>query len=94
MIHPWMKGYVILRDTPYMAVSDEDGFLQLKNLPVGTHKVRFWHERVGWFRDVNYAGPKVDRRGCLEVEIEPGANEIPRFMVKPENLHAKKESKH
>ena len=81
-----MRGYVVLRDTPYMAKSDQDGWLTIRNLPIGKHKVRFWHERIGWFRGVEYAGGEFDRRGCLEVVIEPGLNEKPSLTVRAENV--------
>ncbi len=29
-IHPWMKGWIVIRDTPYMAVTDADGKFEIK----------------------------------------------------------------
>jgi plastocyanin len=46
-IHPWMKSYVIVVDTPYFAVSDANGKFQLDGLPEGEHKVEYWHETLG-----------------------------------------------
>jgi hypothetical protein len=46
-IHPWEKGYVLVRDNPYMAITATDGTFWIKNLPVGTLEFQFWHERTG-----------------------------------------------
>ena len=49
-IHPWMSGWLLIRDDPYMAASDASGKLALKNLPAGRWTFRFWHERSGFLR--------------------------------------------
>ena len=33
-IHPWMKGWVLVRPNPYAAVSGADGSFEIKGLPV------------------------------------------------------------
>ena len=43
-IHRWMKGYIVVKDHPYVAVSDENGVVVLKNLPAGKLDFRVWHE--------------------------------------------------
>ena len=52
-IHAWMKAYLIISDHPYVAVSDADGNFEIKNLPSGEWKFRFWHERPGFLNDVH-----------------------------------------
>lgn len=42
-IHPWMKGYILVQDHPYMAVTDKDGKFEIKNLPVGAHTLKVWN---------------------------------------------------
>jgi hypothetical protein len=46
-IHPWMRAWVVVVDHPYVAVTAEDGTFSIKDLPVGEHQFRIWHERVG-----------------------------------------------
>ena len=46
--HSWMKGYWLLLDHPYAALTDKDGKFQIENLPIGNHEFRVWHERVGY----------------------------------------------
>lgn len=43
-IHRWMKGYIVVKDHPYMGVSGKDGVVEIKNLPAGELKFRVWHE--------------------------------------------------
>jgi plastocyanin len=41
-IHPQMAAYVIAVDSPYFAVSGDDGGFTLADLPVGIHTYRAW----------------------------------------------------
>ena len=47
-IHPYMIGYVMVADHPYVAVTDAEGNFEIKNLPEGDHKFRVWHEANGY----------------------------------------------
>lgn len=47
-IHPWMTAYWVIVDHPYAAITDENGEFTIEGLPVGTHRYRVWHERVGY----------------------------------------------
>lgn len=44
--HPWEKAYLLVRDNPYFAVSDEQGEFQIDGLPPGEWELQLWHERV------------------------------------------------
>ena len=46
--HPHMSAYWLVLDHPYSTTTDKDGKFTIKNLPVGEHEVRIWHERVGY----------------------------------------------
>jgi plastocyanin len=44
-IHPWMKGYVVVQSSPYMAISEKDGTFKIKNVPAGIPlEFQAWHE--------------------------------------------------
>ncbi len=43
-IHPWMKGYVMIFDHPYYAVTDADGRYEIKDAPAGAIRVFYRHE--------------------------------------------------
>lgn len=66
-IHPWMRGYILVRPNPYMAVTDEQGRFEIKNLPAGEHEFRVWHERKGYLPA--QAGWS---RGLFKANIQPG----------------------
>ncbi|HTN77581.1 MAG TPA: carboxypeptidase regulatory-like domain-containing protein [Pirellulaceae bacterium] len=72
-IHPWMKGYLIVRDDPYVAVSSETGEFKIANLPAGKWTLRVWQEKSGYIEDVKL-GAKATKwaKGQVEVTIEDG----------------------
>jgi hypothetical protein len=83
-IHPWMKAWVVIRSNPYMAVTDENGRFEIKNLPVGTHKFMFWQEASGYVAEVSIDGAKTKwKRGTVEIKIEPGDNSMGVIKVAP-----------
>lgn len=45
-IHPWMKAYWLILDSPYFAVTDEQGNFKIEKVPAGTQKVVVWQEAV------------------------------------------------
>ncbi len=47
-----MRGWLLVRDTPYMAVTDQQGRFQIKGLPVGQWEFAFWHERAQFLTEV------------------------------------------
>jgi hypothetical protein len=46
-VHPWMSAYVGVFSNPFFAVSNEQGEVELKNLPAGTFQVQAWQEKYG-----------------------------------------------
>lgn len=71
-IHPFMKGYVLVQDHPYMAVSAEDGTFEIKNIPAGKRDFTFWHEASGPMKNLKVGDGKTARRGDLELTINDG----------------------
>jgi hypothetical protein len=67
-----MKSYVIVLDHPYMAVTDDKGTFEMKNIPAGTRPFTFWHESPGYLRDIKIGGGTTDRRGKVDLTIKPG----------------------
>jgi hypothetical protein len=47
-IHPWMKARVAVFAHPYFAVTDENGYFEIKLAPAGEHRLKVYHESVGW----------------------------------------------
>jgi hypothetical protein len=46
-IHPWMKAWVSVRDTPWFAVSGEDGAFTIGGVPPGEYTLEACHEKYG-----------------------------------------------
>ncbi len=42
--HPHMFAWMIVHDSPYLAVTDERGAFRIDAIPPGTYKVTMWHE--------------------------------------------------
>lgn len=86
-IHPWMKSFVVVLDHPFAAVSDENGDLVIKGLPVGTTLVfRAFHE-AGSIQEVTINGKKEPwKRSRFEVEIKAGMNDLGTAVVDPDTF--------
>ncbi|MFN0008026.1 MAG: hypothetical protein ACKVXR_08980 [Planctomycetota bacterium] len=46
-IHDWMSAYIFVTDTPYYAVTAEDGSFSISGLKPGKYKAELWHEKLG-----------------------------------------------
>ena len=46
-VHGWMQGHVAVVDSPYYAITDDQGRFNITDLPPGTYKVKIWHEYLG-----------------------------------------------
>lgn len=83
-VHPWMKAYVVVRDTPYMAVTDKEGRFTLKNLPVGEWQFMFWQERAGYVSEVTIGGKAEQwKRGIKTITIKPGTQDLGDVSLSP-----------
>ncbi len=68
-VHPWMRAWLVVLQTPAYAVSGADGTYKISDVPPGKHKVRIWHERLGE-RDA-------------EIEIPPGGTAVHDVQYNP-----------
>jgi plastocyanin len=48
-VHPWMRGFVMVAEHPYFAITDSTGQYVLSNVPPGTYTVKMW--RDSWVLD-------------------------------------------
>jgi plastocyanin len=81
-IHPWMKGYLVVTDTPYAAVTDADGNFEIANLPTGRWTFQVWHEMPGNVATINLKGADVNLdKGRLEFDINEGDNDLGEIKV-------------
>ena len=73
-IHPWMQAYHLPLDHPYAAVSKADGTFEIKDLPVGKHEFKVWHE-VGKMLEKSFV-----------ITVKPGDNDVPPIKVAASKL--------
>ena len=66
-VHPWMRGYILARSNPYVAVTGADGSFKLARLPAGELTFKVWHERRGWLE-----AKKEWTKGEFTQKIQPG----------------------
>lgn len=71
-IHPFMKGYVLSQDHPYMAVTGDDGTFEIKDIPAGKQDFQFWHEAGGYLKNLTLKDGKTDSRGRASLTIADG----------------------
>lgn len=45
-VHKWMSAYIIVKDNPYFAVTDENGNFKIDTVPAGTYKLQAWQETL------------------------------------------------
>lgn len=46
-VHKWMSSYIVVKNNPYFAVTDENGSFRIENVPAGTYKIEAWQEKLG-----------------------------------------------
>jgi plastocyanin len=46
-LHSWMRGWVVVAEHSFYAITDADGRFALPGLPPGRYTVRVWQERLG-----------------------------------------------
>ena len=44
---PEMRGYILVLQNPFFAVTDKEGNFRIDGLPAGSYQLKVWHERGG-----------------------------------------------
>jgi hypothetical protein len=80
-IHPWMKAWLMVCDSPYFAVTQEDGSFEIPNLPAGVPlEFRAWQEQVTYLQTVSVDGqPAKWSKGKFTQTLN--ADEVKEFNV-------------
>jgi plastocyanin len=66
--HPHMNAWIVVHDSPYVAVTDDRGAFRLDGIPAGTYRVSLWHEG---FRTIS-----------RDITIAPGSAATIEFELK------------
>lgn len=64
-VHPWMGAFIGVFNSPYFAVTGDDGSFTLKNVPPGEYTIEAWQEKYG----VQTAKVKVGPSGNATVDF-------------------------
>jgi len=67
-MHPYMQGHGLAVDNPYYAITGQEGTFEIKDLPVGTYRIKAWHPILG------------DRE--QEITVAQGGNALVEFTFK------------
>ena len=88
-IHPWMSGWILIRDNPYFGVSDDKGVLTIKNVPEGKHTFVVWQEKAGFVTKATQGAKASEwKNGRMEVEVK-GETDLGEFTVPLEVINKK-----
>ena len=87
-IHPWMTGYVLIREDPYMTVSAADGTFEIKNVPVGEVEFQLWQEKAGYLDGAMIQG-KAAKKGRVKIKVTPGVIDLGDIVVDAKLLKGK-----
>ena len=80
-IHPWMKGYIMVFDHPFFAVTGADGSFEIQGVPAGTQNLVVWQETVG------YVTPGLARG--MPVKVGAGqVTDVGEIKLVPKNVAA------
>ena len=83
-IHPWMKGHLVVKDHPYVAVSDASGRINMQNIPSGTWTFQVWHEKSGNVSTVTIDGKSAEwKRGRFDQVVQVGENDLGDIVIAP-----------
>jgi hypothetical protein len=63
-IHPWMKGYIMVFEHPFFAITAEDGSFEIAGVPAGAQKFVIWQEKVGFVTEGRASGQAI--------QVKPG----------------------
>ncbi len=72
VLHTWMTAYILVTSSPYFAVTNQRGEFVIEDVPAGTYKLEFWHEKLGMrSREV-----RIVDGGVLHVDVVYSVNNL------------------
>ena len=86
--HGWMKSHVLVKATPYVAVSKPDGTFEIANLPAGAElEFKTWHAPSGYISEPTVSGKATEwSRGQFTITVAEGDNDMGDILVSPADL--------
>lgn len=68
-IHPWMKGWIMVFDHPFFAVTAPDGSFTIDGVPAGPQSVIVWQEKAGYVTEGAAKGKTVQVESGKTVDL-------------------------
>jgi hypothetical protein len=68
-IHPWMKGWIMVFNHPFFAVTQPDGSFVIEGVPAGDQQIIVWHEKAGYVTEGAAKGQKVTVKAGETVDL-------------------------
>ncbi len=65
-IHGWMQAFIRVDSHPFHAVTDNNGYFSIPDIPAGTYNLEIWHERLGQLQKTIHI--KSTKTESIEVE--------------------------
>ncbi len=83
-IHGWMTCWLVVREDPYMAVTDKDGRFTIRNMPSGEWTFRFWQEKAGYLSRIELGGQAVeDKKGLYRLPVDTEKVDLGEIHLNP-----------
>lgn len=82
--HPHMSAWIVVHDSPYLALTDDRGAFRITDVPPGSYRVTMWHEGFR-ARAVDKAGRplhEAPHTATKRVTIAPGSTSTVGFELK------------
>lgn len=73
-IHTFMKGYWLITDHPFAAVTNDKGEFEIADVPAGSHDFTIWQEKSGYL--AKKMTVKVKAGETTELNVEADADEF------------------
>jgi hypothetical protein len=88
-IQSWLSGWIIVKATPYMAATDNNGQFTIQNLPQGDWTFQVWHESAGHIESITINGDKMRwENGLFGYNVGPGVNDLGNVLIDPSEFEA------
>jgi hypothetical protein len=72
-IHPWMNAYLLPRNNPYFAVTDEKGAFEISNIPAGVElEFRVWQPALEFVDGVATSNGDAISKGRVKLTLADG----------------------
>lgn len=70
ILHDWMRAYVYVADTPWAAVSGDNGLARIENVPPGDYELTAWHPDLGQFKPPLTSKVTVGASGTTQTTVK------------------------